>query len=73
MDSLKHGGPEVVPALVSPYLFQSFLSFLFALSPVSKIKNSGKAGANVVGKVAIEENKLKAVSNPVWVCLEAMI
>ena len=36
---------------------------------VSKNQNSD-AGANVVCKVANRENKFKAVSNPVWICLE---
>jgi len=38
----------------------------------SKIKIAN-AGANVVCKVVIEENKFKAVSNLVWVCLKAVI
>ena len=40
---------------------------------VSKIKNRRTHWANVVCKVVIEENKLKAMSNPVWVCWKAMI
>jgi hypothetical protein len=39
--------------------------------PVSKIKIAN-AGANVVCKVANRENKLKAVSDTVWVCMKAM-
>ena len=39
---------------------------------VSKIKKAN-ALSNVVVKLQIEENKLKAVSNTVWVCWKAMI
>ena len=38
-----------------------------------KCNEKSDAGANVVGKVVNRENKFKAVSNPVWVCLKAMI
>ena len=43
------------------------------LATVQKIKNRRTHWANVVCKVVNREKKLKAVSNPVWVCWKAVI
>ena len=41
------------------------------MADCSKIKKRRRS--NVVCKVVNRENKFQAVSNPVWVCLKAMI